>query len=183
MSGGCCLLDVNGVGYEVQVPLPALEELARAEGQVRLYTYLHLREDAVQLFGFLTPGGEKGLRAPDRGHRRRPEDRLCPSCPYLPVERLRKPWRGTTTASWPRSPGSGKRPRKGWPWNFAASWRRAEPGQVRHGRERRERGGGCRRGAGGLGLSDANAALQAVEAAAAGEDEEPNRPGPRPRGP
>jgi len=59
VSGGCCLLDVNGVGFEVQVPLPALEELARAEGQVRLYTYLHLREDAVQLFGFLTPGEKK----------------------------------------------------------------------------------------------------------------------------
>ncbi len=59
VSGGCCLLDVNGVGYEVQVPLPALEELARAEGQVRLHTYLHLREDAVQLFGFLTPGEKK----------------------------------------------------------------------------------------------------------------------------
>ena len=52
--GGCCLLDVNGVGYEVQVPLPALEELARSEGEVRLYTYLHLREDGVQLFGFQT---------------------------------------------------------------------------------------------------------------------------------
>lgn len=55
VAGGCCFLEVGGVGFEVRVPLPALETLAKAQGEVRLYTYLHLREDGVQLFGFLHP--------------------------------------------------------------------------------------------------------------------------------
>ncbi|MGE5529817.1 MAG: Holliday junction branch migration protein RuvA [Patescibacteria group bacterium] len=59
IAGGTCLLDVGGVGYEVQVPLPALEELSRAADQVRLYTHLHLREDGAQLFGFLTQAEKK----------------------------------------------------------------------------------------------------------------------------
>lgn len=54
VSGGACLLEVNGVGYEVRIPLPALEDLAQAPGEVRLHTYFHLREDGAQLFGFLT---------------------------------------------------------------------------------------------------------------------------------
>jgi len=55
VAGGVCLLEVSGVGYEVRVPLPALEELAQAQGEVRLHTYFHLREDGAQLFGFLHP--------------------------------------------------------------------------------------------------------------------------------
>ena len=54
VTGGICLLDVGGVGYEVHVPLPALEELAQAQGEVRLYIHFHLREDLAQLFGFST---------------------------------------------------------------------------------------------------------------------------------
>ncbi|NLG84406.1 MAG: Holliday junction branch migration protein RuvA [Firmicutes bacterium] len=55
ISGGCCLLEVGGVGFEIRVPLPALATLAEAPGEVKLYTYLYLREDGVQLFGFLHP--------------------------------------------------------------------------------------------------------------------------------
>jgi Holliday junction DNA helicase RuvA len=54
ITGGCCFLDVNGVGYEVRVPLASLEELAGTGGEVKLYTHLHLREDCAQLFGFPT---------------------------------------------------------------------------------------------------------------------------------
>jgi Holliday junction DNA helicase RuvA len=45
------VLDVNGVGYLVQATPRAL---ARAEGtkEVTLDTYLHVREDALQLYGF-----------------------------------------------------------------------------------------------------------------------------------
>ena len=45
------VLDVAGVGYLVQATPRAL---ARAEGasEVTLHTYLHVREDALQLFGF-----------------------------------------------------------------------------------------------------------------------------------
>ncbi|HOP73808.1 MAG TPA: Holliday junction branch migration protein RuvA [Bacillota bacterium] len=56
VSGESCILDVQGVGYQVFMPLPALEQLSRSEAEtVKIYTYYHLREDGVSLYGFLTP--------------------------------------------------------------------------------------------------------------------------------
>jgi Holliday junction DNA helicase RuvA len=55
-----CLLEVNGVGFEVLLPLTALEKLSRTEGEVLLYTYLHHKEDTMVLYGFLDPE-EKAL--------------------------------------------------------------------------------------------------------------------------
>lgn len=53
---GYAVLDVNGVGYLVFVSERTQGELfVRGEGaHVRLYTYLSVREDAMELFGFLT---------------------------------------------------------------------------------------------------------------------------------
>ena len=48
------VLDVNGVGYRVQTTLRALRK-ALAKGEVTLDTYLHVREDALQLYGFAEP--------------------------------------------------------------------------------------------------------------------------------
>ena len=48
------VLDVNGVGYRVQTTLRALRK-AQARGEVTLDTYLHVREDALQLYGFAEP--------------------------------------------------------------------------------------------------------------------------------
>jgi holliday junction DNA helicase RuvA len=48
------VLDVNGVGYRVQTTLRALRK-AQAKGEVTLDTYLHVREDALQLYGFAEP--------------------------------------------------------------------------------------------------------------------------------
>ena len=48
------VLDVNGVGYRVQTTLRALSK-AQAKGEVTLDTYLHVREDALQLYGFAEP--------------------------------------------------------------------------------------------------------------------------------
>jgi Holliday junction DNA helicase RuvA len=47
------IVDVGGVGYEVHVPLSTFYELAE-DGEVALRVYLHVREDAMQLYGFLT---------------------------------------------------------------------------------------------------------------------------------
>lgn len=47
------VLDVNGVGYRVQVTAPALREITATRGTVRLWTHLAVREDALTLFGFL----------------------------------------------------------------------------------------------------------------------------------
>jgi holliday junction DNA helicase RuvA len=49
------IIDVHGVGYEVIVPLTTYVRLP-AEGQtVRFLTYTHVREDALQLYGFSAP--------------------------------------------------------------------------------------------------------------------------------
>jgi holliday junction DNA helicase RuvA len=48
------VLDVNGVGYRVQTTLRALRK-AQGKGEITLDTYLHVREDALQLYGFAEP--------------------------------------------------------------------------------------------------------------------------------
>jgi Holliday junction DNA helicase RuvA len=49
------VLDVGGIGYQVQVTQPALQILARTQDQIKLFTYMAVREDAVTLYGFLKP--------------------------------------------------------------------------------------------------------------------------------
>lgn len=48
------IIDVNGVGYRVFTPFSTFYELPDIENQVTLHTYTNVREDALQLFGFLT---------------------------------------------------------------------------------------------------------------------------------
>jgi Holliday junction DNA helicase RuvA len=49
------LLDVQGVGYEVHVPLSTWYEIEkRRDEPVRLFIHTHLREDGIALFGFWT---------------------------------------------------------------------------------------------------------------------------------
>jgi Holliday junction DNA helicase RuvA len=45
----------QGIGYQVSVPLSSFYELPAPEAEVRLYIHTHVRQDAIQLFGFLTP--------------------------------------------------------------------------------------------------------------------------------
>ena len=49
---GFVVMDVNGVGYQINVPQSALQELTDNKGKVKLYTHLHVREDALTLYGF-----------------------------------------------------------------------------------------------------------------------------------
>lgn len=48
------LVDVHGVGYEAVVPLTTFYQLPSQNETVHLWTYTHVREDALQLFGFWT---------------------------------------------------------------------------------------------------------------------------------
>jgi Holliday junction DNA helicase RuvA len=48
------LLDVGGVGYEVDVPMSSFYHLPALGERVSLVTHLVVREDAQQLFGFLS---------------------------------------------------------------------------------------------------------------------------------
>lgn len=46
------LVDVSGVGYSVSIPLSTYSKLGDIDSTVHLLTHLHVREDAMQLFGF-----------------------------------------------------------------------------------------------------------------------------------
>ena len=48
------IIDVNGVGYGIYMPGQAMNYLPSVGEEVKLHTYLNVREDAMQLFGFLT---------------------------------------------------------------------------------------------------------------------------------
>lgn len=48
------ILDVNGVGYELEVPMTTLFQLPATGQQLELHTHLVVREDAQLLFGFYT---------------------------------------------------------------------------------------------------------------------------------
>ncbi|MFB3855451.1 MAG: Holliday junction branch migration protein RuvA [Vicinamibacterales bacterium] len=48
------LVDVQGVGYDVQVPLSTFYRLPESGCEVTLRTHTHVREDALALFGFAT---------------------------------------------------------------------------------------------------------------------------------
>lgn len=46
------IVDVNGVGYEVHVPLSTFYEVGEIGSPVQLRIYTHVREDTIALFGF-----------------------------------------------------------------------------------------------------------------------------------
>jgi holliday junction DNA helicase RuvA len=48
------LLDVNGVGYELDAPLNVFYELPDLGSQVQLYVHMVVREDAQKLYGFVS---------------------------------------------------------------------------------------------------------------------------------
>lgn len=48
------VLEVGNIGYEVYLPTNSIMELPSRGTAIKLYTYLHVREDAMNLFGFLT---------------------------------------------------------------------------------------------------------------------------------
>jgi len=47
------LVDVNGVGYEVDVPMTTFYELPKVGEEIVIYTHLVVREDAQSLYGFI----------------------------------------------------------------------------------------------------------------------------------
>ena len=48
------VIDVNGIGFNVSMPVSQLEMLEPMGSDVKVYTYLAVREDAMQLYGFMT---------------------------------------------------------------------------------------------------------------------------------
>lgn len=48
------VVESNGIGYEIGVPFTVLNQLPAFGSEVKIYTYMHVKEDAMKLFGFLT---------------------------------------------------------------------------------------------------------------------------------
>lgn len=48
------VIEVGNIGYEVFLPASSIMELPARGSTIKLYTYLHVREDVIGLFGFLS---------------------------------------------------------------------------------------------------------------------------------
>ncbi len=48
------VIEANGLGYEVRMPLSSIDGLPKTGSRIKVYTYLYVREDGVSLYGFLT---------------------------------------------------------------------------------------------------------------------------------
>jgi Holliday junction DNA helicase RuvA len=51
-DGDEALIDAGGVGYAVSLPVGTLSRATGADGIVELFVHTHVREDALDLFGF-----------------------------------------------------------------------------------------------------------------------------------
>lgn len=48
------IMEVNNIGYNIKVSAQTIQNLGHMSGDVKLYTYTYVKEDALSLFGFLT---------------------------------------------------------------------------------------------------------------------------------
>ena len=51
------IVEVQGVGYHVLMPLPDVARYTNPGTKAEAYIHTHVREDAIQLYGFSTRGG------------------------------------------------------------------------------------------------------------------------------
>lgn len=48
------VLEANGIGYDIRITMETASNLPSIGEDIKIYTYMHVREDDVSLFGFLT---------------------------------------------------------------------------------------------------------------------------------
>lgn len=53
------VVNVGGIGLEVYVPVRITNEMGDIGGRIKLHTYLHVREDNLSLYGFLSENERK----------------------------------------------------------------------------------------------------------------------------
>ena len=58
-----CFVDVNGVGYRLACSATTLAAVPGEGKEVRLFTHVHVREDALSLFGFATEAEQRIFEA------------------------------------------------------------------------------------------------------------------------
>ena len=54
MQTDSVVMEVNNIGYNIKVSAVTIQNLSHMSGEVKLYTYTYVKEDALSLFGFLT---------------------------------------------------------------------------------------------------------------------------------
>lgn len=54
VQDGRIILESGNIGYTIDMPASSLDGVVHTGEEVKVHTYLHVREDALQLFGFLT---------------------------------------------------------------------------------------------------------------------------------
>ena len=102
------LVDVNGVGYGVLIPLSTFEKLGDLNAHVTLCTYLHVREDALSLYGFLR-ADEKRLFERLIGVSGIGPKLAITILSGMPTERMVAAIRGNDAALLTRIPGIGRK--------------------------------------------------------------------------
>lgn len=48
------VIDVGGIGYKVYAPLSVISVMPKPDAKIKLFTYMHVKEDAITLYGFAT---------------------------------------------------------------------------------------------------------------------------------
>lgn len=48
------VIEANQIGYLIRIPMSSAASLPGVGNEVKIYTYMHVREDAINLFGFLS---------------------------------------------------------------------------------------------------------------------------------
>lgn len=54
ISADTVVVENNGIGFNIKTSAMTIDSLPPVGDMVRIYTYLHIREDAMQIFGFLS---------------------------------------------------------------------------------------------------------------------------------
>ena len=115
------LLDVQGVAYEVDVPMSTFYNLPNLGERVTLFTHLVVREDAHLLFGFGSENERRGVPAAHQDQRHRRAHRAVGA--FRPIGGRARPGRhhagsGATHAD---SRASARKPRSACCWNSRTS--------------------------------------------------------------
>jgi Holliday junction DNA helicase RuvA len=106
-DAGGMVLDVGGVGYRLHATPAALRK-AEGDGEVALETHLHVREDALELYGFAEPGERELFAQLLSVSGVGPRVALAIVSGYSPAE-LRRAIAGEDAALFQTIPGIGKK--------------------------------------------------------------------------
>lgn len=62
IEDNCIIVDNHGIGYRIEVPESVLLSMQKTKEEVKIYTYLNVKEDTFSLFGFLSKEDRKLFR-------------------------------------------------------------------------------------------------------------------------